>query len=138
MGGALCWEHYRRERRTALKLPDPPYTRGRVALRRLGTFNFVCLGWVFFRAGSFGTALTMLWRLVVGGLVPNPLITWGVLIAIAFGIGVQYMPDDVGFKVQDAFSRIPALAQGILLGVGLFTITTLGPQGVAPFIYFRF
>jgi hypothetical protein len=61
-----------------------------------------------------------------------------VLLAIAFGIGVQYVPDDVGFRVQGAFSRIPAMAQGLLVGVGLFVITTLGPQGVAPFIYFRF
>src|SRR2546423_12307723 len=52
-GGALAWEHYRRERRTALQLPEPPHDALHVALRRLGTFHFVCLGWVFFRAGSF-------------------------------------------------------------------------------------
>jgi alginate O-acetyltransferase complex protein AlgI len=138
MGGALVWEHYRRARRTALGLPDAPHTPGRVALRRLGTFNFVCLGWVFFRSGSFAVALSMLRQLVVGGLGPNLLITWGVLLSIAIGIGVQYLPDDLGFRLQTVLSRMPAWVQGVALGIGLFTITTLGPQGVAPFIYFRF
>jgi D-alanyl-lipoteichoic acid acyltransferase DltB (MBOAT superfamily) len=137
-GGALAWEHRRQERRVALDLPDPPHDALHVALRRFVTFNFVCLGWVFFRAGSFGTALTMLSRLVIGGFTSNSLVTWGVLLAIAFGIGVQYVPDDIGFRVQSIFSRLPAWIQGIAVGAGLFVISTLGPQGVAPFIYFRF
>jgi hypothetical protein len=29
-------------------------------------------------------------------------------------------------------------AQGAVLAAGLFTITLLGPTGVAPFIYYRF
>jgi alginate O-acetyltransferase complex protein AlgI len=137
-GAALAWEHYRRERRTMLGLPDPPHTSGHIALRRFATFNFVCLGWVFFRAGSFGTAMAMLWQLLSGGLGPNPLITWAVLLSIGVGIGVQYLPDDIGFNLQTTFSRMPAWLQGVALGSGLFVITTLGPQGVAPFIYFRF
>jgi D-alanyl-lipoteichoic acid acyltransferase DltB (MBOAT superfamily) len=137
-GGAQVWEHFRETRRRALKLPDPPQTAGRVALRRLGTFHFVCLGWVFFRAGSFGTAMLMLWRLLVGGFGSSPLVTSAVLLAVAFGIGMQYVPGDVGSRLQHVFSRLPAVAQGVLLGIGLFVITTLGPAGVAPFIYFRF
>jgi D-alanyl-lipoteichoic acid acyltransferase DltB (MBOAT superfamily) len=137
-GGALAWEHMRTERRKRLQLPDPPHDTWHVALRRLATFNFVCLGWVFFRAGSFATALSLLARLVVGWFQSSPLVTWGVLVAIAFGIGVQYLPDDVGFRVQSTFSRLPAWIQGVAIGAGLFVISTLGPQGVAPFIYFRF
>ena len=36
------------------------------------------------------------------------------------------------------FQRLPAVAQAASLAVGLMVIDTLGPQGVAPFIYFRF
>jgi hypothetical protein len=137
-GAAQVWEHMRESRRRALNLPEPPQTPGRVALRRLGTFHFVCLGWVFFRAGSFGTALLMLWRLIVGGFGSSPLLTWAVVLAIGFGIGTQYLRDDAGPRMQHVFSRLPAVAQGVVIGMGLFVITTLGPAGVAPFIYFRF
>ena len=37
-----------------------------------------------------------------------------------------------------ALSRMGPIAQGTALGLTLFAITTLGPQGVAPFIYFQF
>jgi hypothetical protein len=40
--------------------------------------------------------------------------------------------------VQVAFSRFGTMAQGAVLGALLFVITAMGPQGVAPFIYFRF
>ena len=36
------------------------------------------------------------------------------------------------------FSHLPPVAQGVLVGVALMLISTLGPAGVAPFIYFQF
>ena len=106
-------------------------------LSRLGTFHFVCLGWLLFRADSLHTAWTMLVRLFTAW-GPSPLVTPLVLAAIALGIGVQYVPKDVPERVKLVFSRAGATAQGAVLGVLLFVISALGPQGVAPFIYFRF
>ena len=40
--------------------------------------------------------------------------------------------------MQDGFSQLRPAAQGVALAATLFAITSLGPQGVAPFIYFRF
>ena len=37
-----------------------------------------------------------------------------------------------------ALSRFGPVLQGAALALGLFAITSLGPQGVPPFIYFRF
>ncbi len=41
-------------------------------------------------------------------------------------------------RAQGGFARQPWAVQGAILGVVLLGITTLGPQGVAPFIYFKF
>jgi len=41
-------------------------------------------------------------------------------------------------RAMDWFSQLRPAGQGAMLALVLFTITTLGPQGVAPFIYFRF
>jgi hypothetical protein len=108
-----------------------------LALQRLGTFHFVCLGWLLFRSDSLQTAWTMLTRLFTAW-GPAPAVTPLVLAAIALGIGVQYVPKDLPERVQVAFSRFGTMAQGAVLGALLFVITAMGPQGVAPFIYFRF
>jgi alginate O-acetyltransferase complex protein AlgI len=110
---------------------------GRQIWQRVATFHLVCLGWVFFRADSFGTALTLLRRLVTA-FGPTPLVTPLVVVAIAFGIGVQYLPKDLPDRVSDLLSSLRPMALGAALGISLFVITTLGPQGVAPFIYYRF
>jgi D-alanyl-lipoteichoic acid acyltransferase DltB (MBOAT superfamily) len=109
----------------------------RPVLARLGTFHFVCLGWLLFRSDSLATAWTMLVRLFTAW-GPSPAVTPLVLAAIALGIGAQYVPKDLPERVQVAFSRYGAMVQGAVLGALLFVITSLGPQGVAPFIYFRF
>jgi alginate O-acetyltransferase complex protein AlgI len=36
------------------------------------------------------------------------------------------------------FQRLPVPAQATCFAVALVLINTLGPEGVAPFIYFRF
>jgi D-alanyl-lipoteichoic acid acyltransferase DltB (MBOAT superfamily) len=124
----------RAEARVAAGATLPP---ARPALQRLGTFHFVCLGWLLFRSDSLQTAWTMLTRLFTAW-GPAPAVTPLVLAAIALGIGVQYVPKDLPERVQVAFSRFGTMAQGAVLGALLFVITAMGPQGVAPFIYFRF
>ena len=41
-------------------------------------------------------------------------------------------------RLQASFSRQKTAVQVGLLGVALLGITTFGPVGVAPFIYYRF
>jgi len=130
--------HERRQRRMARGLEPLPDGPGRVALQRFLTLQVVCLAWVFFRADSLSSAFAILGRLFSAWGVASPLVTPLVVLAIAFGIGVQYVPSDVAERVQGQFVRFPVAAQGAILGVVLLAITTLGPQGVAPFIYYRF
>ena len=128
----------RRRRRAALGLPPDPGGRGRVALARFVTFQAVCLGWLFFRADTLGTVWAMLGRLVTGWGAASPLVTPLAVAAIGAGIGSQYLPDDWLVRVKAAFADRRPVLQGGILGLLLLAITTLGPQGVAPFIYYRF
>ena len=139
-GSFLCVEHARRARRERLGLPDPPDTVRRRTLARVVTFHIVCLAWVYFRAESLSAAGGVLGRLVNPShwFDPAPLVTLGVLLAIAVGLLEQYIPKDAMGRAMARFSRLAPVAQGAVLGVALLVTNTMGPAGVAPFIYFRF
>jgi D-alanyl-lipoteichoic acid acyltransferase DltB (MBOAT superfamily) len=127
----------RRNRRIERGLPPLAEGPSDRVLQRVATFHLVCLGWVFFRADSLAAAFALLGRLVTA-FGPAPLVTPAIVATIALGIGIQYVPKDVPARVMDWFSQLRPVAQGATLGAVLFAITTMGPQGVAPFIYFRF
>jgi alginate O-acetyltransferase complex protein AlgI len=107
------------------------------ALARLLTFHAVCLAWIFFRADSVGTAFTLLGRLLTGGGAAT-LVTLPVVLAIAAGIGAQYVPAGTVGRVTARFARLRPAFQGGVAAAALVGIGVLGPQGVAPFIYYRF
>ncbi|HZU81071.1 MAG TPA: hypothetical protein VE991_14220, partial [Acidimicrobiales bacterium] len=114
-----------------------PSSRWRVATERLVTFHLVCLGWLFFRADSMGSAFVMLERLCTAW-GRAPLVTPLLVLTIAAVVGAQYVPPDAVERIRVGFARRAAVAQAALLGAALLVVTTLGPQGVAPFIYYRF
>jgi alginate O-acetyltransferase complex protein AlgI len=69
---------------------------------------------------------------------PSPLVTTSVVLAIVVGIASQYVRPGAIAGVVGGFQRLPILAQAACVAVVLVAINTLGPEGVAPFIYFRF
>lgn len=107
-----------------------------VAVRRILTFHLVCLGWIFFRAESFGDAFTVLSQLFQPA--DAALVTPAVLVLIAIGIGFQYVPKALGARAEVAVAGVRPVAAGLALGVGLLFVDALGPEGIAPFIYFQF
>jgi alginate O-acetyltransferase complex protein AlgI len=116
----------------------PRETARRRAWQRFLTFQFVCFAWIFFRSDSFETASELLRGLLTGWGEPSPLITPGVLLAIAVGIGSQYLPPRFPQQVMAGFARLPVLGQAGVLALALMLTHAMGPEGVAPFIYFRF
>jgi alginate O-acetyltransferase complex protein AlgI len=101
-------------------------------------FHFVCLAWIFFRAEDFAVA-----SLYIGGLASG----WGegvqqagpfVVGLIAIGLAGQFAPDALFDRVALAFARVPSWGLGAIAGIVVAMINALGPEGVAPFIYFRF
>jgi len=108
------------------------------AFQRLGTFHLVCLAWVFFRADSLSTAFTMIGRIFTTFQLSAPILTPAVLIAIAVGLGAQYVPRPSVEHALALFSRVGPVLQGVTLAFTLMIIDALGPEGVAAFIYFQF
>ena len=68
----------------------------------------------------------------------SPLVTTSVVLAILVGLVGQYVRPAAVTSVLAGFGRLPAVAQAGCVAVALTVINTLGPAGVAPFIYFRF
>jgi D-alanyl-lipoteichoic acid acyltransferase DltB (MBOAT superfamily) len=137
-GIGLVTERAWHELRDRLGLPERPDTPTKRMWRRIVTFNFVCLGWVFFRSDSFGAAWDVLTQLVNGLGEPVQAVSLPVLAAIAVGIGAQYVPGRFWDGLMAVFSRRAVVVQGAVLALVLLVVNVLGPEGVAPFIYFRF
>jgi D-alanyl-lipoteichoic acid acyltransferase DltB (MBOAT superfamily) len=129
------WKRSLRERGV---LATPPATPVVEAARWSSTFVLVCVGWVFFRADSVGVAVAMLARAVSFQGGPSPLVTLPVLLAIAVGMLTQFAPRGPGALLRAGLSRLQPVPMGVAAALALFVITTLGPRGVAPFIYFQF
>lgn len=101
-------------------------------------FHFVCFAWIFFRAEDFEIA-----RLYIAGFGGG----WhdGVQQAgpfmvalIALGLAGQFTPDALFERTAAMLGRMPAWGLGATAGIVVAAINALGPEGVAPFIYFRF
>jgi D-alanyl-lipoteichoic acid acyltransferase DltB (MBOAT superfamily) len=104
---------------------------------RLVTFNLVCVGWVLFRADSLETAATMLRRSVTAW-GPAPAVTAVLVVVIAGTLALQFVPPAVGQRLEASLAALPLPVQGAAVGAFLALAAVLGPEGVAPFIYYQF
>jgi alginate O-acetyltransferase complex protein AlgI len=106
-------------------------------LGTLVTFHIVLLGWIFFRASSFGDALTFLAGLS-GGRGASIMLTPLLLGLILLGMTLHFMPR---YTIQHAAMRVrtmPAIAVGLGAGLLILIVDAMRPEGVAPFIYYQF
>ena len=131
----LAAERWWRERPGYVPRAPTPW---RTWAARIVTFQIVCVGWIFFRSDSFSLAWEMIGGLFTGWGEASPLVTGGVLLAIVVGIGSQYLPARVPQLIMARFGRLPILAQAVVLAFALMLTHAMGPEGVAPFIYFQF
>jgi D-alanyl-lipoteichoic acid acyltransferase DltB (MBOAT superfamily) len=100
------------------------------------TFNFVCLGWIFFRATSFANAMDVLRQIFTIG--PHVHLDILVVAVVVASLAVQWFPTRLSQRLQRAFSTWSIYAQALALAGVLVVIDAFGPSGVAPFIYYRF
>jgi alginate O-acetyltransferase complex protein AlgI len=107
------------------------------ALATILVFHFVCLGWIFFRADSFDGARLFLSSLaaLTPGVVALTPFTLGLVV---LGMALHFVPPDLPARLGRLTLRWPAWALGAAGGVAAAAIDALGPDGVAPFIYFQF
>lgn len=104
------------------------------------TFVIVCVAWVFFRAVDMSTAMDVLKQLFVGESLAGAtsLVTPAVIVVVVLSIASQFVPPRVPEKLSIAFARTPPFVQVLAGAAGLVLVSVLGPEGVAPFIYFQF
>jgi D-alanyl-lipoteichoic acid acyltransferase DltB (MBOAT superfamily) len=101
------------------------------------TFQFVSLGWIFFRASNLENAWQVLER--IGSFthslanIPAPVATVVLIAAVA-----HYTPSDWYQKADALFVRAPAFAQATAMALLLLAIHYVAATGAAPFIYTRF
>ncbi len=119
-------------------LPQPQYTWWQLALKRVWVFGFVSFAWIFFRADTFQAAGKVIARLFTGWGASSPNLTWTLVLLIAAGIAIQYVPRRITGALEVGFSRLGPVLQGLAVAIGLFLIGALGPQGPALFLYFKF
>ena len=106
-------------------------------LQWLLTFNVVCLAWVFFRAPDISDAFAVLGRLVGSGGSATQ-VTLLMVGTIVLMVASQFVPQRVPEQITEKFSHLAPVLQMVALGVGIVLIDALGPEGIAPFIYFQF
>ena len=106
------------------------------AIRWFVTFHVVCVAWVLFRADSFELAADFL-----GGIITAPVggtVEWWSLALILGALLMQMVPTDLLQRMRERGADTDPLLQGAVLGVWIALTVSLGPEGVAPFIYFQF
>jgi D-alanyl-lipoteichoic acid acyltransferase DltB (MBOAT superfamily) len=138
MWGALHGGGLSLERIAAPWIGARPTSLAGKVLSTVIVFHFVCLAWVFFRAEDF----TVAW-LYIGGLASGwrdgvqqagPLMVALILV----GMAGQFTPVRPFEPIAAALMRVPTWGLGAMAGIAVAAINALGPEGIAPFIYFRF
>src|SRR5690606_41586914 len=97
----------------------------------------VCRGWVVFRGDSVRTALDVLHSIATAA-GPAPLVTTGVLLVIGLALLGQIVPPTAVRRWEERFASLGLVPQALAVAGALTAIDVLGPEGVAPFIYFQF
>jgi D-alanyl-lipoteichoic acid acyltransferase DltB (MBOAT superfamily) len=135
-GVALAGERWLRERRRAAHRARRDTLLSR-ATGRVVAFHVVCLGWVFFASENLGQAGVLLRRLVTGWSV-SPEVSALLVPLLVTVLVAQLLPDRVYTAAREAFRSAGPALQAAGLAVALLLVDALGPEGVAPFIYYRF
>jgi hypothetical protein len=100
-------------------------------------FQYVCLAWIFFRAGSFDTALSVLQQ--IGKLeLDHPNVVPALTTALAVGFACHFFAEGSFRWLRERWAMLPWYVQGTLLAGVVLVLRELAHPKVVPFIYFQF
>lgn len=132
-GGALAVERLWADRAPKGWKPLPDW------VKLLLTFHVVVLGWIFFRAPTFGDAVTYLGGILHPFARPFSFtVTPLVFLLIAFGLAMHAIPSRWMTAPAMRIRTLPAPLVGMGLAALILIIDAMRFEGVAPFIYYRF
>jgi D-alanyl-lipoteichoic acid acyltransferase DltB (MBOAT superfamily) len=103
----------------------------------LVTFHLFTLSAIFFRSPNLEVVADYYAQMFsfTGGV---EYLTPFLLLLTAGALAAQFLPGNLFERAAQRLRNLPAGALGIALGGGLVLIEMVGPEGVAPFIYFQF
>ncbi len=132
-GGGLAIERAIDER-SIESINQKPFRR---FLRGLFTFHLVCAGWVFFRSVDIDRAFEV-FAALGNSWTSAPSMNWGIVAVLLIGLLMQTCTVGKFDRFWKRFSTLPAVLQGMVIAISVVGMDLLGPDGVAPFIYFQF
>ncbi|MBL7545891.1 MAG: MBOAT family protein [Bdellovibrionaceae bacterium] len=115
----------------------PKETWFKNALQITIVFHFVCFAWIFFRAETFTKSYEMLIQFVDFSK-PIHKLTPFYLTLFVLGMSFHFMRPLRSWNISDRWLQLPAYAYAIVFALMVTIVTALMPEGIAPFIYFRF
>ena len=106
------------------------------------TFNFVCLGWILFRADSLSTVGEILSQIFTAfdlSIVPQVIAGYPVVFAlIAVGYLMHATPKRVIDRTQERLTNAPMWAQVAVVVAVIWFVMQMRTGDIQPFIYFQF
>ena len=132
-GGGLAIERAIDER-SVESIKQKPFRR---FLRGLFTFHLVCAGWVFFRSVDIDRAFEV-FAALGNSWTSAPSMNWGIASVLLIGLLMQTCTVGKFDRFWKQFATLPAILQGLVVAIAVVGMDLLGPDGVAPFIYFQF
>ena len=118
----------------------PLALQGRVGmvLYTLVVFHVVCVAWILFRADTMQTAVIYLQTFVQSGSLAIQQARPATVALVALGLLLQFLPPDWTTRLSRRLLAAPDWALAAAASVAIVGIDAMGPDGVAPFIYFQF
>lgn len=132
----VFWGFYHGTLLCTYRLFKTPWDRLPIIVQQLAMFVAVMIGWVFFRATSFGEAVHILRTLVVptNGQVFTD-VNLGIVVAVMSVAAWWSMRGKNAFEMSHEWTSGRKLALAAAFGAGLALIVTARPS---PFLYFQF
>ncbi len=119
------------------RTPSPAATLAAATAGWFITFHLFTLASVFFRSPDLDTALRYFTTMVTfegGADLSTPFL----LALIAGSVAVQFLPGGGLERIAERARHLGALPLGLAFGGALLLTGMIGPEGVAPFVYFQF
>jgi hypothetical protein len=105
--------------------------------RSLVTFHLVCAAWVFFRSVDVERALEV-FAALGGSWTSAPGMSAAVVLVLLVGLVTQVVTPGHLDSLWDRAGHLPVVVQAAAITLAIMLFDALGPDGVAPFIYFAF
>lgn len=103
----------------------------------LFTFHVFSIAAIFFRSPDMETA-TAFFAGIFQWTGSVELFTPFMLVLIVSAVAIQFLPGNVFERTAERFQNAGTVTLGLVFGGSLLLMEAIGPEGVAPFIYFQF